>query len=142
MKASSGEVRNGALQIPQQVWLSLQRSEEELLKIADVKSVKVKDLIHEKLRHSNKTAAPTSKKKVPTSPPVRKNAKRSSSGDHTECQDPVQIPPYRLVGEGRTPMLASPGNFDFQPLRISLSPTPSVAVEGEIRIVVVERGRE
>ncbi len=133
VKSSSGEIRNSALQVLQQVWLSLQCDETELLKIAGVKTQKVKDLIHEKLRHQKPSSSKSSKTPKKTSRVTKTPTKMMKTpGKKPALAFKSAI--SRLTGN--TSVVASPVNFNFKPLRVSLSPGGIEEEEGEEDVVV------
>ena len=137
VKSSSGEIRNGALQVLQQVWLSLQCDETELLKIAGVKTQKVKDLIHEKLRHQ-KSSSSNSSSKTPKKTSSRVTKKTPTKMVKTPGKKPALAFKSPAISRltGSTSVVASPVNFNFKPLRVSLSPGGIEEEEGEEDVVV------
>ena len=142
VKSSSGEIRNGALQVLQQVWLSLQCDETELLKIAGVKTQKVKDLIHEKLRHQKPSSSKSSKTPKKTSRVTKTPTKMMKTPGKKTALAFKSPAISRLTGS--TSVVASPVNFNFKPLRVSLSPGGIEEEEEEEDVVenVVEQEEE
>jgi len=118
--------------------MSLQCDEAELLKIAGVKTQKVKDLIHEKLRHQKTTNSPDRKKKTTKKASVTKTPTKTPGKKKPLAFKSPAI--SRLTGGGNTTsVVASPVNFNFKPLRVSLSPG---AVEEDVEEQVTLEQKE